>query len=89
MVNKMSLHAKIVYDADELNKLTMKELAIQVIARQDLFFPARETTLKYEKARAAALEEMQQIYNDVIKIGIPELEVGIAGIIAKYFGGDE
>jgi len=74
------------YDEKKLNDFTVKQLAVQVIARLDLFFPKHEANIAFGKARAEAKHELNNILEDVEAVGIPDLTEVISDIIEKYFG---
>lgn len=73
------------YDLDELAEMTIKQLAVQVIARLDLNRPKREGHVEAKKFYEDAYLECQDVLEDVEKLGIPYLENQLKDVIAKYF----
>lgn len=84
----MPTHEVISYDVDELNAMTVKQLAIQVIARQDLFMPKRENEVRASEIYERLSAKASACLVDVEELGIPKITEALAVIVAEYFGGD-
>ena len=82
----MSLYDLISHDPEVLGVMTLKELAIQVLARIDLDRPTRESDLVAQDAREAMKVECESILTDVREVGIPDLESKLKTVMEKYFG---
>lgn len=85
----MNPNEVIVYDVDDLLDMTVKQLAVQIIARQDLFFPTRQEHVSASELRDELLAEANGFLASVESLGIPSLTDALAAAITAYEGGDE
>lgn len=81
---KLSTHENIEYDADQLQAMTAKELQLQSIYRQDLFFPKREHQLQADAIQARALEAVNEFLDQLRHAGVPGVVAAVEQIVADY-----
>lgn len=72
------------YDVEVLGEMTQKQLAIQVIARQDLFFPHRKEQLDTSALKAEIIAAAKAKLAEIVVLGIPDLSDSLAAIIESY-----
>lgn len=81
----MSIIETIEYDADKLAAMEVKQLLCQLIAREDLRRPNRESHLN-ARAVSKALELRSMAYlAKVTELNVPQLESDLKAIITAFF----
>lgn len=71
------------YDLAVLDEMTQKQLTLQQIYRQDLFFPKRSTNLKASEFAADQLEKIQALCDSIPAI-FPEIKASLQESIDAY-----
>ncbi len=77
----------ITYDTKELLAMSVTELLVQQIARQDLFFPKRKRDVDASRYREKIVTEVQRFIDALSKAPLSELQTQLQGIADQYLEG--
>jgi len=82
---KLMLNNVITYDLEKLEQMDAQQLAIQMIARQDLHMPKREHKLQAQGVYNALKADVKAFLAEVEELGIPQLSINLEATAKKFF----
>lgn len=87
IISRPTLFESITYDVDVIQKMTVSELLIQQIARQDLHFPHRERNLDADTFRRDVVATVAEFIGKLEQVPLPSLAAELMVITEKYLEG--